>query len=240
MTDPQTEQARQTEVKQKRNWKKTPGRWSAIDKISLKKLQLLTLDGWTDEKIAAFFDISISGLKAYKNKHPKLNSSLEMERCSVGSALSRDLGSWKYSPSRHGKNENELCAYIDICLPVLLASMGIKYKNIAREFIIDKFRCDYVIKTESNDFIILEVKHSDQERDFVSGIGQLLAYQIILSTKYNIQNEKIKLFLFLNKDSLISLNIIKENNLPIDLFIVGEKGIKRYGSSERIHSTTVI
>lgn len=76
-TELQTERPQQVQPFVKKRKKNVRGRWSAIDKISLKKIQILTLDGWTDEKIATFFDISISGLKAYKNKHPKLKVAIK-------------------------------------------------------------------------------------------------------------------------------------------------------------------
>lgn len=47
------------------------GKWSAIDKINRHKLKMLILDGWTEKKIAEFFNITRIGYIKYKNRNPK-------------------------------------------------------------------------------------------------------------------------------------------------------------------------
>jgi hypothetical protein len=126
--------------------------------------------------------------------------------------------------------------HIDNFLPMLLNSMGLNYQNIAKEFHAHRgfpVRMDYVIKLDSGDFIIIEVKASSDEMDCARGIGQLLAYREILAASYDIAINRFKMFLFTNKDSLVAYNVIKSSNLPIELFTIGKEGIKCYGQTQR-------
>ena len=54
-----------------KGFKRQPGRWSAIDKISQDKVRLLLLEGWTDKKIANFFGITPVAWCLWKKRHPK-------------------------------------------------------------------------------------------------------------------------------------------------------------------------
>ena len=105
-----TEPATQTQSAKKTR-KKTPGRWSAIDKISIKKVKLLALDGWTDQKIADFFDISVSGLCSYRNKHHQFKSVLKgwkdladvkVEKCLYKRAIGYKYNEVTYEKSNVG------------------------------------------------------------------------------------------------------------------------------------------
>ncbi len=75
----------------------------------------------------------------------------------------------------------------------------------------------------------MEVKKSDQDRDYVSGLGQLLGYKTMLSAQFCISPKKIKLALLVDRDSVITLATIKSNNLHIDMYVFGKEKVKCYG-----------
>ena len=70
------------EIKQKRKrgpyvYTKKTGRPSSIDKISLKKCEILYKQGWTDEQVANFFDLTVTAIAIYKTKHPKFFNTIK-------------------------------------------------------------------------------------------------------------------------------------------------------------------
>jgi len=70
--------------------KKKIGRPSQFHTINQEQLKQLALDGWTDKKIAVFFNITTTTLDNWKKKHPefiaslrdwKITADLKVEKC---------------------------------------------------------------------------------------------------------------------------------------------------------------
>ena len=118
---------------------------------------------------------------------------------------------------------------VDLFLPEFFDFLNISYKNISKEFQLKYFRFDYLIKLQDESYLIIELKSSGKDSDFVSGLGQLLAYRTMLSCQYQIPIDNIKMALFINKDSTITLSTINDSNIPIVVCSVFDEGIKLYG-----------
>lgn len=61
----------------KYNYTKKTGRPSKFDKLNLKQMEMLVLQGFTDAQLCEFFNITEQSLANYKNRHPKFFESLK-------------------------------------------------------------------------------------------------------------------------------------------------------------------
>lgn len=67
------------------------GRRSTIDKISISKIKMLVMDGWSEVKISQFFGITRNAWWEWKKRHPKTLAQIQDWRAEAARKVERSI-----------------------------------------------------------------------------------------------------------------------------------------------------
>ena len=137
----------------------------------------------------------------------------------------------------HRKSEAKFCDSLDDDLKEILINLDYQVISIKREFELELGRIDYLCKLNNGEYLIIEVKaentKSNKDLVFSFALGQLLTYRTLFSRQYEISKEKIHLMLLTNEDSAVTLSVINDESMDIDMLVVLESGVKYYGTNRQ-------
>lgn len=143
---------------------------------------------------------------------------------------------WNKNNGRNKATEALFCDELELSLGNILKDLGYKVETIAREYMLEYGRIDFLIKLQNDKYLIIEVKHSNPKVNsdlcFSFALGQLLTYQTILQTIYAIDKKDIDIMIITDIESILTINVINNITENIKYVIVGSNGVKCYGKTK--------
>jgi hypothetical protein len=142
---------------------------------------------------------------------------------------------WSKNNGRNKATESLFCDELEQSLHDILIDFKYDVVSIAREYMMEYGRIDFLVKLKNDRYLIIEVKHSNQNMNsdlyFGFAVGQLLTYRTILQILYSIPKSNIDLMIISDIESIMTINVIENISEDIKYLIVGSNGVKYYGKT---------